>query len=96
MFRRRLAPGEALLLVEPRDSRVATAIHMLFVPFPIAVVWISGSGRVVDKTLARPWRPLYVPRAPARYILETDPAFLERVTLGDELLFEDELARNLA
>ncbi len=88
MFRRALEPGEALLLDERRDSRVATAIHMFFVPFAIAAVWIDSTGRVVDKTLALPWRPFYGPRAPARYILETEPAFLDRITLADEVDFE--------
>lgn len=89
MFRSRLGAGEALILVEASDSRVATSIHMFFVPFAIAAIWIDSSGRVVDKALARPWRPFYAPRAPARYTLETDPAFLERVSLDDELVFED-------
>jgi uncharacterized protein len=92
MFRRALEPGEALLLDERRDSRAATAIHMFAVPFPIAAVWIDSTGRVVDKALALPWRPFYGPRAPARYILETEPAFLDRITLNDEIDFEPSAA----
>jgi uncharacterized membrane protein (UPF0127 family) len=88
MFRRALSPGEVLILDEGRDSRAATAIHMFFVPFPIAAVWINSAGRVVDKVLALPWRPFYGPRAPARYILEAAPDFLKRVQLDDELEFE--------
>ena len=88
MFRKALNPGEALLLDERRDSRAATAIHMFFVPFAIAAVWIDTSGRVVDKVLALPWRPFYGPCAPARYILETDPAFLDRIELNDLVDFE--------
>jgi uncharacterized membrane protein (UPF0127 family) len=88
MFRRALRPGEVLILDERRDSRVAAAIHMLFVPFPIAAVWINSAGRVVDKVLARPWRLYYGPRSPARYILEAPPDFLERVALDDDLDFE--------
>jgi len=89
MFRSGIAPGEAIVLVEGRDSRAAVTIHMFFVPFTIATVWIDNSGRVVDKVAARPWRPYYAPRAPARYILETHPEFLDRVSIGDELVFED-------
>jgi uncharacterized membrane protein (UPF0127 family) len=89
MFRSGLRAGEALILDETRDSRSATAIHMFFVPFAIAAVWIDASGRVVDKGVARPWRPVYAPRAPARYVLETSPEFLARIAIGDELVFED-------
>jgi len=89
MFRSRLREGEALILVEAHDSRSATSIHMFFVPFAIATVWINSSGRVVDKVKALPWRPFYAPHLPARYVLETDPEFLEKVSIGDELVFEE-------
>ena len=89
MFRSRLKEGEALILVEAADSRLATAIHMFFVPFPIAAIWINSAGQVVDKVKALPWRPAYMPSAPARYVLETAPDVLEKVSLGDEVVFED-------
>ncbi|HRF46344.1 MAG TPA: DUF192 domain-containing protein [Anaerolineales bacterium] len=88
-FRRALLPGEAILLVEDRDSVVLTAIHMFFVNFDLGVVWINAAGRVVDKVRARPWRPSYAAGAPARYVLETTPDFLEKVTIGDEWILED-------
>ncbi|MCS6910122.1 MAG: DUF192 domain-containing protein [Anaerolineales bacterium] len=89
MFRRQLAPGEALILVEAAESRAAASIHMLFVPFPIAAIWINSAGRVVDMVEAKPWRPFYAPRAPARYTLESEPEILSRVSIGDEVVFED-------
>ena len=89
MFRRGLKAGEALILVEPREGRAAVSIHMFCVPFAIAAVWLDAAGRVVDKVKALPWRPYYAPRAPARYILETAPEFLDKVNLDDELVFED-------
>ncbi|MBL7065609.1 MAG: DUF192 domain-containing protein [Anaerolineae bacterium] len=86
-FRRRLGDGEGLLLVGRRENRAGTAIHMFFVFFPIAAVWLDGDGQAVDVRLARPFRPLYVPRAPARDVLEGPPALLERVRIGDRLRF---------
>lgn len=93
MFRRALAPGEALLMVEPRESQVGTSIHMFFVGFPLGVVWLNQAGQVVDKVEALPWRPYYAPRAPARYILETHPSFLPQVTLGDTWAFAHDETR---
>lgn len=87
-FRRALAPGEALLLVEDRDSVMLTAIHMFFVNFDLGVVWIDSRGRVVDKVRAKPWRPSYAARGPAQYVLETSPDFLDKVTIGDEWILE--------
>jgi uncharacterized membrane protein (UPF0127 family) len=86
-FRRRLGNDEGCLLVGDRENRIDTAIHMLFVFFPIAAIWLDRKGQVVDAQLARPFRPVYVPRAPARDVLEGPPTLLERVRIGDQLRF---------
>lgn len=87
-FRRTLLPEEALLLVGRREGRLETTIHMLFVFFPIAVLWLNGDGVVVDTCLARPFRLLYAPHRPARDVLEGPPDLLGWVGVGDRLLFE--------
>lgn len=89
MFRRRLAVGEGLLLVERSAGRTQTAIHMAMVSFPLGVVWLDDDLRVVDTRLALPWR-VYLPSAAARYVLEADPEVLECVALGDLLEIADE------
>jgi uncharacterized membrane protein (UPF0127 family) len=86
-FRRTLGDDEGCLLVGHRESRAGTAIHMFCVFFPIAAIWLDRNGRVVDAQLARPFRPLYVPHAPARDVLEGLPMLLERVQAGDQLRF---------
>jgi uncharacterized membrane protein (UPF0127 family) len=86
-FRRPLGHDDGLLLIGNRENRTDTAIHMFFVFFPIAAIWLDRDGQVVDAQLARPFRPVYVPRAPARDILEGPPAILERVRIGDKLRF---------
>ncbi len=88
MLRRELGPGEGLLMVEAYASRTATAIHMLFMNFAIAAIWLDDSFRVVDKVHAKPWRLIYAPTQAARYTLETHPELLDRVEIGDELAFE--------
>jgi uncharacterized membrane protein (UPF0127 family) len=88
-WRRQLEEGEALLLVHPADSVALTAIHMFFVFFPIAAIWIESGGRVVEARVARPWRPYYAARSPARYVLEASLEILERVHVGDEVDFID-------
>jgi uncharacterized membrane protein (UPF0127 family) len=87
-FRRKLSPGEALLLVQKRDSRVDSSIHMLFVWIDLAVVWINNGQQVVDVKLARSWRPAYLPASPARYVLELSSECLDDYCIGDQLRFE--------
>lgn len=84
-----LAPDEGLILVERRDSIAATSIHMFFVGFDIAAVWLDGSRRVVHKRLARSWHPYYASPKPARYVLEGPPPMLDRIAVGDLLRFEE-------
>jgi uncharacterized membrane protein (UPF0127 family) len=89
MFRRSLPAGESLLLVQPRDSRVDSAIHMLFMWMDLTAVWISGEFQVVDVKLARAWRPAYWSQKPARYVLETSPEQMAHFSVGDCLDFEE-------
>jgi uncharacterized membrane protein (UPF0127 family) len=86
-LRRNLQPGEALILVHPKEGIRSTSIHMLFVFFPIAAVWIDRQGVVTSAQLARPWRPYYAPPIPACYVLETAPEFLNQIAIGDEVEF---------
>ena len=62
---------------------------IIFVFYPIAVLWLDADKRVVDKVLARPFRPYYAPRQPAQYFVEGVPGLLEQVRLDDELIFAE-------
>jgi hypothetical protein len=86
-FRRRLGKDEGLWLVGRSESRAEAAIQMFFVFFPIGVLWLDRTDRVVDKVLARPFRPFYAPRSPAVGVLECAPGVLDRVEIGDRLRF---------
>ncbi len=89
MFRRAIDPAEGLVLAETRSSIAATSIHMFFVPFDIAAIWLDENCRVVHKVLAKSWRPYYASPKPARYVLEGPPALLDRVAIGETLRFEE-------
>ncbi len=88
-FRRSLEPGCGLLLVQSAASRSGAAIHMWAVFFPLAVIWLDGERRVIDTRLALPWR-LYLPRRPARFVLEGPPALLDEIGIGDVLELEED------
>jgi len=89
MFRRSLPENWGLLLVQSRDSRMDSSIHMLAMWIDLAVVWITDSGEVVDVRLARRWRPAYFPRRPARFVLEMAIAHLEDFHIGEKVRFEE-------
>ena len=89
MFRARLARDEGLLLVEKRDSRLDTSIHMFFVPFDLAVFWINSDMTVVDKVIAKSWRPAYFPKADAKFTLEIHPDRFGDYDIGDKVEFKN-------
>ncbi|HKY55346.1 MAG TPA: DUF192 domain-containing protein [Anaerolineales bacterium] len=88
-LRSSMSRDEGLLLVGKRDSRLDSSIHMLFVSFDLAVVWINSDMKVVDKTIAKSWRPAYFSKEPAKYVLEIHPDRWEDFQFGDVVKFID-------
>ncbi|MFC1960183.1 DUF192 domain-containing protein [Chloroflexota bacterium] len=89
MLRKELPEDEGLLFVYGRESKMDTSIHMMFMRFPIATIWLDANQIVVDTVLAKPWRPAYAPKQAAQYFIEASPSLLDRVKIGDHLLFDD-------
>jgi uncharacterized membrane protein (UPF0127 family) len=84
-----ISQGEGLLLVGTRDSRLDSSIHMLFVSFDLAVVWINSDMKVVDKIIAKSWRPAYFSKEAAKYVLEIHPSCWDDFQIGDVVQFID-------
>jgi len=89
MFTASLPDDQGLLFVTGSESKVNSTIHMFFMLFNIAVVWMDKDGRVVDAQLAKPWRPAYIPRLAAQFYIEANVSLLERVHIGDRLRFDE-------
>ena len=88
-FRPRLGRDEGLILVGKRDSRLDSSIHMFFVRFDLAVFWIDSNMKVVDKILAKPWRPAYFSARPAKFVLEIHPDRLQDFNIDETLEFKN-------
>lgn len=89
MFRRSLDINEGLLLVQPRDSRLDSSIHMFAVFMNLCVIWINSDWKIVDKVLAKAWYPIYIPKKPAMYVLEIHPDHFDNYAIGDHLDHKD-------
>jgi uncharacterized membrane protein (UPF0127 family) len=87
-FRSSLNKDEGLVLVEARDSRLDTSIHMFFVWTDLAIAWVNSDNEVVDTALARAWRPFYAPSQPARYVIEFHPERHGELRTGDQISFD--------
>lgn len=86
MFHPGLGSHQGLLLVQLNQSRLNASIHMLFMRFDIAAIWIDDDWKVVDRRLAKKWQLFCLPAHPARYVLEAHPHRLEDFNIGDQLV----------
>ena len=89
-FRKQIPKDWGLLLVQAKDSRMDSAIHMFAVFIDLGIIWINNAGVVVDKCLAKRWITIKAPKQSARYILEIDPERLNEFTVGDKIYFEEQ------
>jgi uncharacterized membrane protein (UPF0127 family) len=89
MFHPGLGNFEGILLVEESESRINSSIHMFFMRFDIAVIWINSKFQVVDVQIARKWHPFYIPAAASKFTLETHPDRLSDFRIGDILSFNE-------
>lgn len=89
MFHPPLAEDEGLLLVQERETRRDSAIHMFFMRMDLTVVWLNTTCEVVDVRLAKRWRPVYTPQKPAKYVLEISKTQISAFQVGDRLRFRN-------
>jgi uncharacterized membrane protein (UPF0127 family) len=80
-----IGENEGLILVEDNDTRIDSAIHMLFMNFDITAVWLNKKNMVVDVKLAKRWALAYIPQSPASFVLETHAAQFNNFNVGDTI-----------
>lgn len=76
----------ALIFVLPRESLSSAAIHMLFVFFPIDLIYLNKGKKVVD--IARNVQPFslgYSPKKPSKFFVELPAGKALGVKIGHEL-----------
>lgn len=87
MFSRELKHDHGIILVENSETRINTSIHMMFMNYDITVLWLDKQLVIVDKVLARKWRPIYLPKMPAQYVVELHQSKFSEFSIGDQLIF---------
>jgi uncharacterized membrane protein (UPF0127 family) len=85
MFTKEIGLYQGIFMVQDTESRMNSAIHMFFMNFDIATIWLDSQMRVVDAKYAHRWQPVIAPKAPARFILETHPDRLSDFLIGDQI-----------
>lgn len=88
MFTPRKAVLDRALIFEfVRKQRVE--LHMIFVFYPIDVIFLDDKKKVVETATLKPFCPSYVPKKRARYVIECEQGAIKRskTKTGDVLKF---------
>lgn len=78
-------PDHALVFIFNKEVRAD--LHMLFVFFPIDVLFLDKDKRVVD--IKKNFKPFnyYAPKAKAMYVVELPVEVVGKTAIGDKIIF---------
>jgi len=68
------------------ESKIYSSIHMLFVFYPILLLFLDENKKIVDIRIAKPWG-FYSPKNKARYILELPIEYKKMFKENQEISF---------
>lgn len=88
MFRARIPADYAMIFVMKKPASVG--IHMLFMRFPIDVIFLTEEKIIVAMAHLKPWTG-HKAMKNIKYIIETNPGAIERygLSIGGQMGFED-------
>jgi len=90
MFTLPLVKGRGIVLVASKEGILETMIHMLFVFYPLDIVWLNSNYEVVDfRKMIMPFTPFVAPNNPAKYVIELPHGSIKHIKIGDKLTFKD-------
>jgi uncharacterized protein len=90
-----LSSRKDIVLAGKKDSKLDSTIHMMYMLYPIDVIWVSEAMKVVDmKKSVPPFHPLRTrtwsmsaPKAPAKYVIEISVGQVKDTEEGDKISF---------
>ncbi|MFH1390825.1 MAG: DUF192 domain-containing protein [Candidatus Diapherotrites archaeon] len=85
MFEKKENFDYGLVFELDKEGRINSSVHMLFVFFPIDIVYLNSEKIVVDKTTLNPWILNYTPKKSAKYFVELPKETASKIKLGEKL-----------
>ena len=85
MFEEKKKFNYALIFEFPIESKIGTSLHMLFVFFPIDVLFLDKNQKVVDKTTLQPFIPNYTPKKAAKFVIELPIEKIKGIKIGQKV-----------
>ncbi len=85
MFEDKKKFNYALIFEAPKESKIGCSVHMIFVFFPIDIIFLNKEKKVVDKITLQPFTPNYTPKKPAKYFIEMPQGKAEKIKIGNKI-----------
>jgi uncharacterized membrane protein (UPF0127 family) len=88
MFRSSIPSDYAMIFVMKKPSSVG--IHMLFMRFPIDVIFLNGEKKIIGLSHLKPWTG-HSSMKNVKYVIETNSGAIEKykLSIGGKMEFED-------
>ena len=78
----------ALVFEFPNESRIGCSIHMMFVFFPIDILFLDKNKKVVDNVTLYPFNPNYTPKKASKYVIEMPKGKAAKVKVGSKVSWQ--------
>ena len=88
MFENKNKFDYALIFDFEKEVRMQASLHMMFVFFPITVLFLDSEKKIIEVANLKPFQLNYTPKHKVRYALEVPVRLEPKVKLGDELKWE--------
>jgi len=85
MFEKKKNFDYALVFELAGETRIGASVHMMFVSFPIDIVYLDSKKRVVDKATLQPWKLNYTPKKRSKYFVELPNGIAEKIKIKEKL-----------
>jgi uncharacterized membrane protein (UPF0127 family) len=73
----------ALVMVMPKEGRIEASIHMMFVFFPIDVLFLDSNKKIVDIVTLNPFHLNHTPKKASKYVIELPAKSAKSAKIGD-------------
>ncbi len=75
----------ALIFEFPRETKIGSSLHMIFVFFPVKAVFLNKEKKVIDIVKMDPFNPNYTPKKAAKYVVEMPIKKANKIKEGDKI-----------
>jgi len=84
----KIKKGVCLVMPIGKNSRFSCGVTMHFVFNPLEILFVNSEFVVVDKVILKPWKSVYIPKKPCKYVLESNVGSFKNIKIKDKVKIE--------